>query len=386
MLENRILKKLAYQQKTGLYRQPFQIDYRQGKYIYIKGEKKLNFTSNDYLGLGTSEILRQKVALNFEKYGPSSSSSRLVSGNYQAITEAEHAFAEYFGYESALFFPSGYQANIGILSTLFETGDVIFFDKHIHASSVKGMLLSNASLKGYQHNSMMHLERRLNKSLPLPPACNAQNSVIAVLTESLFSMDGDFLAIDSLAKLRTRFGFFCIIDEAHAFGAIGDKGRGIARQTADIAVGTFGKALGLFGAFVLGPKWVRDCLINFSSPLIYTTALPEAHGASALDLLQIVCNSDDRREKLFHASRFMKQELFNEGFCVKGDAHLLALEIGDEMRTVELSQHLLNRGFLAFPARFPTVPLGKAIIRISMNALHDETDIKAFIQAIKSCI
>jgi len=376
MLKNRIIERLNFQKKNSLYRQPLKINRRDGRYVYIDDKKRINFASNDYLGLGCSDTFRQKVTLNFQKYGASASSSRLVSGNYSAITEAENAFAEYFEYPACLFFPSGYQANIGLLSALFERDDTIFFDKHVHASVIKGMLLSQSNFLGYRHNSMSHLEQRMKKY-------SSNQQIIAVVTESLFSMDGNLVNIDALCQIRDRYGFFCIVDEAHAFGVLGPKGRGIARKAADVAVGTFGKALGLFGAFVLGPEWVREYLINYSSPFIYTTTLPEAHGASALDLIQILENSDHRRQHLADVSRLMKQMLANEGYKVRGDAHILALEIGDETNSINLSQHLFKHGFLAFPARYPTVPLGKSIIRISMNALHTLEDIKAFVRALK---
>jgi len=376
MLQKRIINRLEFQKKSSLLRQPVIIDRRQGKYVYINDRKLINFASNDYLGLGSSETFRQKVARNFQKFGTSASSSRLVAGNYNAINEAEMAFSTYFGYPSCLFFPSGYQANIGLLSTVFEKEDTIFFDKHVHASTIKGILLSQSNFVGYRHNNIDHLEQRLKK-------CIHQKHIIALITESLFSMDGDFAAIDYLHQLRDRYHFFCIVDEAHAFGVLGKKGRGIARDIADVAVGTFGKALGLFGAFVLGPEWIREYLINYSSPLIYTTSLPEAHGASALDLIQILENSDHRRQNLTDASRLMKQLLIKEGLKVRGDAHILALEVGNETKCLNLSQHLFEQGILAFPARYPTVPLGQSIIRISMNALHTHEDIETFIHALK---
>jgi 8-amino-7-oxononanoate synthase len=376
MIKNRIKNKLYFQKQNNLYRQPEIINRRQGKCVYINDKKLINFASNDYLGLGCSDVFRQKVAHNFQKFGASSSSSRLVSGNYNTIIEAEKAFATYFGYPACLFYPSGYQANIGLLSALFEKDDTIFFDKHVHASVIKGMLMSQCHFVGYRHNTLSHLEKRLEKY-------NDHKQIMAVATESLFSMDGDLVNIDYLCQLRDKFDLFCIVDEAHAFGAIGQKGRGIARKVADVAVGTFGKALGLFGAFILGPEWIRDYLINFSSPFIFSTALPEAHGASALDLIGIIDNSDHRRQNLAASSRLMKQMLEKEGFKVRGDAHILALEIGDETKSINISQHLYKHGFLAFPARYPTVPLGRSIIRISMNVLHTSEDIKAFVKALK---
>ncbi len=374
MFTERYRKKLLQRGKDGLLRTPPLITGREGKYLLGGSGKLLNFASNDYLGLGVSDKLRQKAAHNFQKYGTSSSSSRLVSGNYSVIAEAEEDYARYFGYEAALFFPSGYQANIGILSALFEKADVVLFDKHIHASSVKGMSLSGASFKGYNHNYMDHLRKRLEGS---------GSGQTAVLTESLFSMDGDFLDIGGYCGLKEKFGFFSIVDEAHAFGAVGEGGRGIARQAADIAVGTFGKAFGLFGAFVLLPLSIKEFLFNFSSPLIYSTALPEAHAATAMDILEIVAASDEKRAGLASVSRMMKEGLLAAGFKAKGDAHIIALETGDEMSTVRISERLLDKDIFTFPVRYPTVPLGKAMLRIGMTALHEEEDVNYFINSLK---
>ncbi len=374
MFKKRIINKLTAQKETGLYREPVEVENKEGRFLLIEGKKVLNFASNDYLGLSVSEKLRQKVSRNFLKYSTSSSSSRLVSGNYSVINQAEKEYARFFGYEDALFFPSGYQANLGILSALFEKGDLLIFDKHIHASSVKGMLLSGADFHGYNHNSMSHLCRWLEKFT---------KKKTAVLTESLFSMDGDFLDIQGFKELKNRFDFFSIVDEAHAFGAIGENGKGIARDVADIGVGTFGKALGLFGAFVLLPAGFKEYLFNFSSPLIYTTSLPEAHAASAIDLLEIISHCEKQRKHLREISSLTKESLVYEGFCVKGDAHILAVKIGDESRALEISERLLKKNIFVLPARYPTVPLHKAILRIGMTALHTEGDVKKLVSTLK---
>ena len=369
-LKNRLLQK----QKEGLHRAPREIEKKQGKHLFMDGKKVINFASNDYLGLSVSKELSRKVSRNFLKYGTSSSSSRLVSGNYSIINLAEKEYARYFGYDDALFFPSGFQANIGILSGFFQKGDRIIFDKHIHASSVKGMALSGARFYGYNHNSMTHLGKRLEKEPQQQPV---------VLTESLFSMDGDFIDTEAFLDLKNRYGFFSIIDEAHAFGAAGQKGRGLAHDIADIAVGTFGKALGFFGAFVLLPQGLKEYLFNFCSPLVYSTTLPEAHAASAIDLLEIISGCDNERESLAEAGSLMKQRLKEEGYSVEGDAHILALEIGEEEKAVEISRRLLEKKLFVLPARYPTVPIGRAILRIGMTALHTKRDIEAFVNALK---
>jgi 8-amino-7-oxononanoate synthase len=374
MLPEHLQKRLLFQKQAELYRRPLQIKKRDGKYLLIDDRKILNFASNDYLGLGVSGELRQRVAKNFSSYGTSSSSSRLVTGNYAVISEAEREYAAYFGYEDALFFPSGYQANIGVLSSLFNQDDILIFDKHIHASAVKGIVLSKARFHGYNHNSMAHLHRRLDKN---------SKGRITVVTESLFSMDGDLLDVETLLHLKHETGFFSIVDEAHAFGVLGQKGKGIARDVADIAVGTFGKALGLFGAFVLLPEGLKEYLLNFCSPLIYTTTLPEAHAASAIDLLDILSRCEDRREYLAWISRFMKNRLTDAGFTVTGDAHILAIEIGDETRCMEISKRLFEKNVFVLPARFPTAPLHRSQLTIGMTALHTENDVRHLVDSLK---
>ncbi|MBW1899940.1 MAG: 8-amino-7-oxononanoate synthase [Deltaproteobacteria bacterium] len=367
MFEKRFLKRLEIQEQEGLYRNPPEIEHREGRYIVSGKRRLLNFSSNDYLGLGTSEEFSEKTAYNFRKYGTSSGSSRLVSGNHSVVWQAEERCAQHFGYEDTLFFPSGYQANIGVLSTFFEPGDQLIFDKHIHASSVKGIQLSRADYKGYNHSSLSHLEKRLQA---------VENRPAAVITESLFSMDGDLLNVKGLAGLKERYGFLSIVDEAHAFGALGKNGCGIAGKVADVAIGTFGKAFGFFGAFVLLPRSFKEFLLNFSSPVIYS------HAASAVDLLELVSGCDEKREKLEKISILMKKQLLEKGFRVKGDAHILGVEIGDENMAVMLSGKLYQNDIFVFSARHPTVPMGSAILRISMTAMHTEMDVAYFVETL----
>lgn len=373
MFTDRYRLKLKLQEQSGLYRNPPAIERRDGKYIYSKGARLLNFASNDYLGLGSSEELRRKVADNFARYGSSSSSSRLVAGNFSLLNEAEQAYADHFGYAAALFFPSGYQANVGVLSTLFEPGDTVVFDKHIHASSVKGLFLSGAATHGYNHSQFSHLEKRLV----------GRSDQVGVLTESLFSMDGDCLDVAGLKALKQQHGFFCVVDEAHAFGALGACGCGVAGDVADVAVGTFGKALGLFGAFALMPEALKAYLLNFCSPQIYTTTLPEAHAASALDVLTLMVDAQKERQQLGELSRQLKASLRQEGLQVTGDAHIIAIQIGDECLAVEMAKRLFARGIFVLPARYPTVPLQQAILRISLTARHTREDIDGFVQSLK---
>ena len=374
MFAEKFERRLLSQRKSGLFRDPPAIADRDGKHVSIDGLKTLNFSSNDYLGLGSSKKVREIVAGNFLKYGSSASASRLVSANYEIIREAESAYAAYFGYDECVFFQSGYQANLAVASTFFDNEDDVFFDKRVHASSIKGLMASGCGFSGFNHNDLAHLEKRLEKS-------GSENT--AVLTESLFSMDGDLLDVAGFKRLKGRCGFLAVIDEAHAFGALGSGGRGIAGEAADIALGTFGKAMGLFGAFVLMPKGFKSYLFNFASPLIYSTSLPAAHAASALELLEIVEKSGVERERLDKNSRLLKGRLAEAGFKTSGHAHIVAVEIGDEKKTFRISKRLLEKNVFVFSARYPTVPPGKAILRLGMTALHDENDIRFFVRKLK---
>ncbi len=372
MLKERLKLRLKQQRESGLYRNPPQIDERSGAHITIKGRKMLNLASNDYLGLGDSEELRAITARNFGKFGSSSSSSRLVSGNHKLIKEAEESFAEYFGFESCLFFPSGYQANLALISTLFEADDSLIFDKHVHASMVAGLRLSPARIAGYRHNSLSHLERRLQSAAG--PKC--------VISESLFSMDGDTLDVEALQQLKANYGFGCIIDEAHAFGALGHQGRGLAASLSDISVGTLGKAFGLFGAFILLPQVTREYLLNFASAQIYTTTLPAAQAASASQVLQIIKEADDRRDQLKQNSNYLKELLSQREIPWRGEEHIIAIEIGDEELAVKTTQQLFEEGIFCFAARYPTVPQNRAILRLSLTSEHTHNDLELFVEKL----
>ncbi len=376
MFDACLRQKLAVQKERGLYRCPPEVSENDGRTVTVGGRTLINFASNDYMGLGHSLVLAKKAADAFGRYGTSSSSSRLVSGNASVIREAERAYADYFGYEEAIFFPSGYQANMAILSTLFGAGEMLLFDKHVHASTVKGMQLGSAPFKGFRHNSMGHLTKRLEGVRGNP----------VVVTESLFSMDGDTPPLDVLADLKEEYGFLTVVDEAHAYGAMGPGGRGIARGIADVALGTFGKAMGLFGAFVLLPALYREYLFNFASPLIYTTALPEAHAVTAMAVLAEVAQADDARAHLAHLSRYLTRLLTDEGLSVCGEAHILAVQIGNEDRAHDLVKRLFDAGYFTFAARFPTVPMGRAIIRVSLTATHTEADMRHFSEALSRLV
>ncbi len=238
-----------------------------------------------------------------------------------------------------------------------------------------GVWHSRAGFHAYRHNRMSHL-RKLLETYP------AQ----AVLTESLFSMDGDSPDFNALKNLKDEFKFLCIVDEAHAFGVLGHGGRGLGGDVADVAVGTLGKAFGMFGAFILCPAIVREHLIHFGQGFIYTTALPPWHGDMVLAMLERVRQANDRRERLYELGSHARRELAETGLQVCGAAHILALEVGDEIRCQGLATALRQEGILVFAARYPTVPLGQAILRICLTAEHSKADMERLRDALSRAV
>ncbi len=368
-LIQRLKAETTARQEAGLGRTLLSVSARQDSTVTVDGQDYLDFSSNDFLGLARDpQAARQLAALCAKGCG--SGASRLVTGTSSSTLEAEQTLAKHFGYESCLILGSGFVANLTLIATLFGKKDSLALDKRLHASTVAGVRHSHAAFHTFRHNSMSHLEKILGA-----------HATTAVLTESLFSMDGDSPDFAALKQLKDAFNFLCIVDEAHAFGVLGENGRGLGRQVADIAVGTLGKAFGLFGAFILCPGIVREHLLHFGQGLIYTTALPPWHGDMILEMLQRVRDADDRRDHL-RLLGDAARALLGEVMPVRGDAHILALEVGDEAKSLALAEALRREGVLVFPARYPTVPLGQAILRVNLTSEHAQTDVEILRDAL----
>ena len=374
MVTERLKRSIALRKSAGLHRSPVTIEKHVGSSAVVNGKSLINFASNDYLGLAQDTDWKNTIAKCFQAYPPSGTSSRLVTGHSQFTEDIEQEFAAYFGYDEAIFFPSGYQANLAVLWGLCSPAETLFYDKRIHASMVQGLAQTGGTLKGFAHSNLEQLDRKLT-------AAQAENPV--VLTESLFSMDGDLLDTATFGALRSKHTFFSILDEAHAVGVLGTNGTGVGGDCADIAVGTFGKALGMFGAFALLPKGFKEFFNNFSSPAIYSTAMPEAHAAAASSLLQKLPQLEDKREHIAQLSAYMRSELQDAGFTIFGDAHIISILVGDEVKATNIVQKMQEDGVLAFASRYPTVPMNKAVIRISMTALHSTEDVHTFVNSIR---
>jgi 8-amino-7-oxononanoate synthase len=362
---------MSAQERDDLRRTVPRVTRRKGKFITTPRGRLVNFASNDSLGLGTSKRMRTLAGNAFGHHPPSASASRLAAGDSAAVTSAEQKLARFFGYESALLFPSGFQANAGLLAALLDPGDRVVADRSIHASMVWGLRQSGARLSVFRHNDMDHLHAR-----------TAREGASVAVMESLYSMDGDLLPVSRLQDLRKRKDLFCIVDEAHALGVLGEGGRGIAAEVADVTVGTLGKAFGLFGAFVLLPEHLREYLLGTAAAQIYTTAPAPAHGALIAAVLDLIARADARRTRLAQVSEMMRSALSRAGFVVSGEAHILAVHVGREDLAVRMARDLQRAGFLVLAARHPTVPRGRAILRLGMSALHTRRDVTGLAAAM----
>lgn len=341
------------------------------KYIYYKGKKLLNLSSNNYLNIADNQAITQEFLDNVgNRYSFGSASARLLTGTLPVYQELEELLSSLYGKESALLYNSGYHANVGISSALNQKGDVIFSDKLNHASIIDGMRLSEGKFFRFPHNDMHALEKLLERERK-----NFNNAFI--ITESVFSMDGDIEDLKKIVELKKKYNCIMIIDEAHAFGVFGEKGLGVAEELGivddvDLLVGTFGKAIGSMGAFVTGSKTMIDFLINKSRSFIFSTALPPINIAFSKWIIetQISKTAQKRKNMLNLAKKFGSQ------------SHIIPVVIGENKDTVDLCEVLFHNGYFTLPIRPPTVPVGTSRLRLSLTADIREEELQTLKEKI----
>lgn len=355
-----------------------------GKYIQQEDQQLLNLSSNDYLGLSCRLDLRNDflswIATTDLPF--SSTSSRLLTGNFPIYNELEEILAEQFGRESALLFNSGYHANTGILPALADKKTLILADKLVHASIIDGILLSDTPFYRYKHNDFNHLERLLTKSA-------GQYEQTIVVTESIFSMDGDVADLRQLVELKKRFpNVLLYVDEAHAIGVRGKKGLGVAEeqdciQDIDLLIGTFGKALASMGAYLICNQDIRNFLVNTMRPLIFSTALPPIQIAWSWFLFEQLASLEDERNHLTTISQQLQQALLGKGGEIS-DSHIVPFIVGENEACILKAEELRRKGFYCLPVRPPTVPKGTARIRFSLTANMTEEEVNNLLSTIKT--
>lgn len=364
---------LNKQKQNGLYRRRNVFSGANGVLLKQKDETLLNFCSNDYLGLANDERVISVYKKALDKFGVGSGSSQLVCGYSRPHEELEEALAEFTGREKAVLFSSGYMANLGVQQAMLDRYSGVFLDRLVHASIIDAAKLSSANISRYQHNDMGSLRQMLQQS-------SLKNKL--VVTDSVFSMDGDIAPVKELGELAKEFACRWMLDDAHGFAVLGNSGRGILEHLAlgnikpDIYLATFGKALGTFGAFVAAKSDLVEAMVQRSRSLIYTTAMPPALASATLESLKISQLESWRREKLFALVSRFRSSAEKAGLPLqKSLTPIQPLIVGKASKAVVLSEHLLKKNILVSAIRPPTVPKGSSRLRITFSALHSEEQV-----------
>ena len=355
----------------------------QGRYITRENRKMLNMSSNDYLGLASNENLRQSFLQQYDGNFPSFtiSSSRLLTGNFPVYTDLEQLIAQRFQRESALLFNSGYHANLGILPALTTTKSLILADKLVHASMIDGIRLSQCAFFRYRHNDYEHLNNLLEKN-------SGKFDRTFIVTESVFSMDGDVADLNYLVQLKKQFpDTYLYVDEAHAIGVYGKNGLGIAERAnaiadIDLLVGTFGKALASMGAYVVCDKILKECLINQMRPLIFSTALPPFNVAWTHFIFERLPQLSKERTHLEQLSAFLRQEVEHRTQIMPSQTCIVPYILGENEATLAKAKVLQEQGYYCLPIRPPTVPKGTSRIRLSLTADMTMDEVKQFVTCL----
>ena len=360
-------------------RQLLAIEPLPGARLRLDGKVLTNFASNDYLGLSTHPELKRRAIACVERYGVGNPSSRLISGNLHLYEQLEQKLAKLKQTESALIFPSGYQANLTVLSALADAQTLLALDRLSHNSLLSGAQTSKARWTRYLHNDMADLEKEL-------AAARAGITSRWIVSESVFSMDGDLANLESLQKLAGKHDAALFIDEAHAMGVFGDDGMGLTPgKKVDLAMGTFGKGCGSSGAYVAGSKTICDYLVNFCSGIIYSTALPPATLGAIDAALDVIPDMEIDRQQLLNAAEHLRRSVKALGLDVGASAsQIIPIIVGKDADALSLAEHLIAGGFYAPAIRPPTVPDGQARVRISLSAAHTDEDVQSLIRRLSS--
>lgn len=379
----------------GLRRVLRRLDSPQGIHVQLDGKSLINFSSNDYLGLANHPQLKEAARLAIEKFGVGAGASRLISGSLGPHHELEAALAEFKNTEAALSFNSGYAVATGVLPALLGKGDYLILDKLVHACIVDGARLSGARLRVFAHNDLAGLEERLAWARRQAEQAGADASGrlprILVVTESVFSMDGDWAPLAEIVVLKERYGAWLMVDEAHGTGLYGPKGRGLLAELnldgrAEIQMGTLGKAFGASGGFICGSRALIEYLLNRARSFIFSTAPPPAVAAAALAGVKLAQSSegDQRRRMLWERVEQLRNGLAGQNWRLPPEkSAILPLIVGEEERAVRLSRQLQEAGFFIPAIRHPTVARGQARLRLTVSASHTSGEVAGLLEAMR---
>lgn len=374
---------LEKKRKAGLYRQRLINSSAQGVRPTIDGREVLSFCSNDYLGLANNADIKKAFIAAVENYGVGSGSAHLINGHSQLHHDCEQRLAEFTGRDRALLFSTGYMANLAITTSLLGRHDFVYQDKLNHASLIDAAKICAAKLVRYRHNDGPHLQELLSQ--------NGSQARKLIMTDGVFSMDGDCADLSQLSRIAEEKESWCMVDDAHGFGVLGANGAGLLEQEGlnqhqiPILMATLGKAIGTAGAFVAGSEALIETLIQQARTYIYTTASPPAIAAATLCSLDIVEREHWRREKLQDMIAYFRQGMESLAFeLMPSDTAIQPVVIGNNQRTLEMSSRLMQKGIHITAIRPPTVPEGSARLRVTLSAAHEKADIDLLLKTLSN--
>ena len=373
---------LAQRKQAGLYRTRRQISGPQQPALTSDGKALLSFCSNDYLGLANHPANVEALRNALPETGLGGAASHLICGHHDAHHRLEERLARFTGRSSALFFSTGYMANMGVISALAGRGDTIFSDRLNHASIIDGCILSRAKVRRYPHGDVSALEAML--------AQTAGHKL--VVTDGVFSMDGDVAPLRELARVCRTYDALLIVDDAHGVGVLGPQGRGsiaeqgLSEDEVPVLIGTLGKAVGTSGAFVAGSPVLMDYLVQKARTYIYTTAMPPAIAAATCASIDLIEREDERRRHLQALVSVFREEASAMGYeLMSSRTPIQPIMVGDNWGALELSRALEERGLLVTAIRPPTVPDGEARLRVTFSAAHTQADLGRLLQGLSEC-
>ena len=391
-LDAELNQRLAALREQNLFRELRRVDSPQSPRIQIGGQTLLNFSSNDYLALADDPILKEAAIKAVEKFGAGAGASRLICGSLAPFHELEATLAGFKKTEAALGFSSGYATAIGTICALLGKDDVVVLDKLAHACIVDAARLCGAKIRVFAHNDLEDLEDKLKwagKNIQHPISNIQHGKRILIVTESIFSMDGDAAPLREIVALKEKYGAWLMVDEAHATGVCGRNGRGLAEESGvsghiEIQMGTLGKALGASGGFICGSRGLIDFLVNRARSFIFSTApVPAAAAAATAAVRFVQSNEGEARRKMLWA-RIVELQSAIEHRQPKIPGAILPVLIGDEKKTVEMAAALREQDIFVPAIRYPTVARGQARLRVTVTAAHTSTEIAALADALRT--
>ncbi len=375
MTENRLAyveQILADLKEQNLYNTIRTIESPQGAWVTIEGRRVLNMCSNNYLGLANHPALREAAKKAIDEYGVGPGAVRSIAGTMTVHDMLDKAVAEFKRVEAALTLQSGFMANVAVIPALVGKGDTILSDELNHASIIDGARLSRATIKVFRHADMDHLESLLKED-------NEGN--VLVITDGVFSMDGDIAKLPTIVELAKRYGALTMVDDAHGEGVLGENGRGIVDHfhlhgQVDVEVGTFSKAIGTVGGFAAGSAKLIEFLKQRARPFLFSSALTPPDVMATLEAIKILTNSSELVDRLWENGRYFKAEMKKLGFDVgASETPITPVMLGEAEVAAEMSKRLFEAGVFASKISFPTVPRGKARIRVMISAAHEKADL-----------